>query len=109
MARYTAQVLGRSRAKSWDGFRSSADTQFYTWLRIPELWPTKVLTFRTPQEMLPFGLRTAEEVSVEVDPQSLYHDGWYWLADLEIIDDRKETGEAGVEPGQEEPGEEGSP
>ena len=78
-----ADVLGRRHVKNaWQG-----KDRYYTWLKLPRLWPTKILTIVTDgEEFLPHGTRTAPAILVSVDPESRRHDGWGFTADLEVLD-----------------------
>ena len=83
-----AVVLGRAQGRNLRG-----EKVFYTWIKLPDLWPTRILTFRTEDELIPWGLRTAEEIVVKVDPEGLEWDGYYYTADLEFLDVRQQEGE----------------
>lgn len=64
--------------------RSRAGKKHFVWLRVPELWPNKGLMLQGTTDPLPHGFRTAYEVIIEVDPDSLRYDRWY-TADLEFV------------------------
>ena len=81
--RVRANVIGRSSAKSaLDG-----KTRYYNWLKLPTLWPNRILTMVTEgDEFLPYGTRGADAILVEVDPHSLRNGETGYTADLEVID-----------------------
>lgn len=80
--RTKAEVLGRRQAKTQWG-----DKRFYTWLRIPETFPNRILTMvATDEEFLPYGVRTADAILVDVDPDSLYQHDSGFAADVKVID-----------------------
>lgn len=94
-----AEVIGRRHVtNAWRG-----KDRYYTWLYLPYLWPNKKLTMVTDgEDLLPYGTRTASAILVDVDPESLRHDGWGFVADLEVIDVWTEEGETEGDPGDEE-------
>ena len=56
----------------------------HVWLRIPELWPHRILTL--PRSALPRGMATATKVSVSIDISSFRYNGLHYVADLKVID-----------------------
>lgn len=75
------RVLGRSQARNIRGERA-----FYTYLRLPDI-SNVIFTYRTAEELIPYGFRTAEEIMVNVDPDALHFDGYYWnIGEIEFVD-----------------------
>ncbi len=95
-----AVILGRSQARSLYGTK-----RFYTFLKLPRLWDTKILTFRTEgqDDFLPHGTKQADAILVEVDPDSLRRGVTGWVADIEVLDVwTEQEGEAGADGGEPE-------
>ena len=65
----TAQVLGRNNR--------------LVWMKIPDAWENIILTM--PESVLIHGTRTADEVRVEVDPDSLYTEGPHYRAKVKVL------------------------
>lgn len=92
-----ATIEGRRESKTQWG-----DKRFYTWLRIPDVFPNRCLTMvATDEEFLPHGTRTADAILVEVDPDSLYQHSSGFAADVKVIDVWEDPGPSEADGGQE--------
>ena len=60
-----------------------ATSQKFVWLKLPDVWPHKILIM--PRSTLPRGMGTAEEVLVDLDPDSLYCTDVHYRANLEVV------------------------
>lgn len=59
---------------------------FYSFFRFPEV-SNRIFTYRTAEEFIPHGFRTATDVTTEIDPDALHFDGYYWnIGEIEFID-----------------------
>ncbi len=61
------------------------------WMKINPPWSTKCLTL--PDNTLPHGTKSADEVYVDVDPDSLYHDGRGYIANVKVTGVKSRTTE----------------
>lgn len=55
----------------------------WVWMRLPDVWPNKLLTM--PRKTLPRGMGTAAVVEVDLDPDSLYSTDVHYRANLEVV------------------------
>lgn len=60
-------------------------------MKIDPPWSTKALTLL--DSILPHGAKSAEEVYVDVDPDSLYHDGRGYTANVKVTGVKSRTTE----------------
>lgn len=58
-------------------------TREHVWMKIPSLWPHRILTM--PRAVLPRGMADATTVEVVVDPSSFRYNGSHYVADLKVI------------------------
>lgn len=65
-------------------------TKDWTFVRVPEWWPTKILSL--PRDWLKHGFASQQTFEVHGDPQSLHHDGHGWVGDIEIVGRTMDTG-----------------
>lgn len=64
----------------------------YVWIRVPELWPGKILTFY--REWLAHGFAQYAKLVVEADPDSLTNRLGGYLADVYLVEGLDEPEEA---------------
>lgn len=71
--RVDLEVLGRNRR--------------YVWFRLPQHVIEKQVILTMPRRTLPRGMASVTLVSAEVDPDSVFHDGHGWVADMKVLND----------------------
>ena len=60
-------------------------TRKYVWFRLPQNVTGMGVILTMPRRTLPRGLASATLVTAEVDPDSVYHTGHGWVANMEIL------------------------
>lgn len=69
----------------------------YVWFRLPQNVMGMGVILTMPRKTLSRGLASATLVEAEVDPDSVYHTGHGWVADMEVLHDKSsDTGASGA-------------